>query len=433
MTLLFIFFSVVLLGALFFSRTLVAYLTHEMEINIQAWLMETSKRGAALVAAEELETYQTPDDMSRSDYQALRYKLADFSNDSGVLYVYYLRALDNDNFQFIIDNDFDEATRVGLDTTPASIAQTPGLPEAFLGQVGITELGSYMTGWEGLFSAYAPIFDNNGNVAAVCGIDINDEIIVSARQREKLLGFLSIAATILVFASGILCFASYRREALLAHNVKKTVEEFARSIVSSGQEHYQKMNELFTALRIMRHDSKYHQNVTLGFLRKGETDKAIEYLGGLQDELSKYELIHFCDNQVINALLLHYAQRCKESNIDFNFKTSMPAKLSISDYDMCIVVGNLLENAFEASQNLNTNKKINLDMMLHNEQIVLRVENNCKAETAEKENTVSDRGLGLRSVQLITERYSGNLSVKQIWHPAGAFGVFTATVLINVG
>jgi hypothetical protein len=64
MTVLYIAFSLLLLGALFFSRQVVTYLREEMEKNIQARLAETSKRGATLIKVEELEKYQAPEDMS---------------------------------------------------------------------------------------------------------------------------------------------------------------------------------------------------------------------------------------------------------------------------------------------------------------------------------------------------------------------------------
>ena len=226
-------FSVVLLGALFFSWSVASYLYNEMEKNIQARLSETGKRGASMVSAMELEAYRTPKDMSRPDYQALRYKLADFAADSGVLYVYYLRPASKETFQYIIDSDFNEKTRVGLDSRPENIATADGMLKALSGQVGIARLGSYSPGWEGLLSAYAPIFDNKGHVVAVCGIDINDKAIVNARRTANRLNFLCILAAVSVFASGTLFFFDYRRrraerESKLLQDKLAVELEFAR-------------------------------------------------------------------------------------------------------------------------------------------------------------------------------------------------------------
>ena len=214
---------------------------------------------------------------------------------------------------------------------------------------------------------------------------------------------------------------------------KQFEADYAREIIASGEGHYQKMNELFEKLRIMRHDFKYHQNVLLDFIQKGETAKAVEYLKGQQAEAMQQELVHFCDNQVINALLVWYAGRYEKAQVNYTFKTALPEKLPVSDYDLCIVIGNLLENALEASLKLADNRKAALGMLLHNEQLVLKLKNNFSKTTAAggptgiPSNPSDGRGLGLRSVQIVTERYKGKLFIKQ------NDTVFTVTVLINLG
>jgi len=216
---------------------------------------------------------------------------------------------------------------------------------------------------------------------------------------------------------------------------KKQFEvNYAREIIASGEGHYQEMIALFEKLRIMRHDFKYHQNVLLDFMHKGETDKAIEYIKGHQAEAARHELTYFCDNQVINALLIWYAGQYEKSQIEYSFKVAVPEKLPISDYDMCIVIGNLLENALEASLKLPDNRKINLDILLHNEQLLLKIGNNftdTRKTIMDKTanvfaNTPDNRGLGLRSVQAIADRYKGKLFIKQVEN------VFTVTMLIDL-
>jgi len=216
---------------------------------------------------------------------------------------------------------------------------------------------------------------------------------------------------------------------------KKQFEaNYAKEIIASSGEHYQKMDELFEKLRIMRHDFKYHQNVLLDFMQKGETGRAIEYLKGQQAEALQHELMHFCDNQVINALLVWYAGRYEKSEVDYTFKVALPEKLPVSDYDMCIVIGNLLENALEASLKLANGRKVDLDIILHNGQLVLKIGNNFEAPLGKQETAMdaatgvltNNKGLGLRSVRIVMDRYQGKLFIKQVEN------VFTVTVLIDI-
>ncbi|MDR1508868.1 MAG: hypothetical protein LBS53_04455, partial [Synergistaceae bacterium] len=207
------------------ARLFVGYLTREMEYSVRDRLVEVSKRGASLVTAAELDRFREVGDMNLPEYLALREKLRDFSADAGVLYVYYLR-VENGMMQYIVDNDFVESTRVGLDTPPSDAALVPGLAPALEGRAGFSGLGNYMADWKGLLSAYSPLFDEDGNVAAVCGADINDEGILAARERASALWVLELALIAAVFALGFFCIAGYRREADIAHEASIAKGQF---------------------------------------------------------------------------------------------------------------------------------------------------------------------------------------------------------------
>jgi len=177
----FVLASVAVLGTSLYSRALVRFSMKIMEQNIESRLMETSKRGSGLVSAEELDIYREAKDMELPGYQTLRLKLREFAEDSGVLYAYYLRP-ENGMLQYIADNDFDTATKVDLNTPSLDIALTPAAAPALLGEVSTSDLGDYKNGWDGLLSAFAPVFDKDGNVAAIFGVDINDELLASASR-----------------------------------------------------------------------------------------------------------------------------------------------------------------------------------------------------------------------------------------------------------
>ena len=104
------------------------------------------------------------------------------------------------------------------------------MPGALEGRVSSAGLGSYMSQWGGLLSAYAPMFDESGRVVAVCGVDINDEQIVSADRRDKLLGILLVVTAAIVLASGVLCLVGYSREARFAREANIFKSKFLSSL-----------------------------------------------------------------------------------------------------------------------------------------------------------------------------------------------------------
>ncbi|MCL2123777.1 MAG: ATP-binding protein [Desulfovibrionaceae bacterium] len=221
----FVITSMTVLCVSLYSRSLVNFFVETSDYNIRQRLIVTAQKLSVQTTAEELDAFRTAADMERPEYQALRLRLVEFAKEADVLYVYFLRE-ENGKLQYIIDNDFDEQTRVGLDTPPEPKERLPNNVLALEGKVGVSPLGVYNPGWEGLLTSYAPVYDHNGNVAAILGVDINDEEVVRSRLRVRILGMLEIAAVIIVLASGIFGFVRYRREARAAKSANDSKSRF---------------------------------------------------------------------------------------------------------------------------------------------------------------------------------------------------------------
>jgi signal transduction histidine kinase/CheY-like chemotaxis protein len=193
--------------------------------NVRQRLMAVSKLAAQLVTAEELKQYQVVEDMKLPSYKELRNKLRDFALEMDVLYVYYERPGKN-KLQYIIDNDFDLETQVGLNTKPYFLNEEDAwmLPVLESGQTVCSEYKQYMEGWEGLMTAYSPIFDKDGKVVAMAGVDIDDTPIVRARWIIYILTISQIVIVIIVFIFSLIGLLNSKKEAIKANaaNVAKS-------------------------------------------------------------------------------------------------------------------------------------------------------------------------------------------------------------------
>jgi len=191
---------------------------------------------------------------------------------------------------------------------------------------------------------------------------------------------------------------------------QKYAADYSRDIIATGREHYQKINEQFDALRVMRHDYKFHLKTALDMLNKGDLEKSREYLSGLHEQFENKELPSFCGNVVINSLVSDYAKKCKELNIDFDVSISIPPDFSVMNYEMCIVLGNLLENAVEACRKITNNRQIKLVLKPKGEQLMLMVRNTFDGEVVlEEDKFISTKrengGIGLESVRAVVDRF----------------------------
>jgi sensor histidine kinase regulating citrate/malate metabolism len=277
-------------------------------------------------------------------------------------------------------------------------------------------------------SAYEPIFHKDTNeFLGLVGADITRTQFNSIMAVFIIQAVASLVAGLTIFA---LAMWRLSGNVHLVINRHRFEAELARGFISAGRSYYQKMNETYETLRIMRHDYRHHLNVIGEFLRTGDKLEIEKYLTALQKKMPENMLDHYCSNSVLNALLASYSERCAKSDIQYDVRISLPDDLTIPNYDMCIVLGNLLENAVEASSRQEGARKIELTVNTKGTHLAVMVQNNFAGEITQDEglpvSTKQYGGLGLHSVQAIATRYGGELMTE--WDA----GKFTAYVLISL-
>jgi signal transduction histidine kinase/DNA-binding response OmpR family regulator len=229
-------------------------------------LKAVSLSASTFVNADELEKFQTIEDMKLESYQDIKKKLYYFSKQVDVFYVYYMRIIDG-KIQYIIDNDYDEKTRVGLDTPLTDIAIEEGADDAYLtGEVNCEDIGSYTEGWEGLMSAYAPVFNSQGKIVGVVGVDIKDAEIMDSRLKMSRLTGIEIFSVILVMVSGTICLMGFKNAAKRAEASNQSKSTF---------------------LAMISHEIRTPMNAIIGLSELTQREygkpKGLEYISGIKN------------------------------------------------------------------------------------------------------------------------------------------------------
>jgi len=207
------------------ANRFIAFSVRAMEHNIEQRMISVAKYLASSVSSEELDKFRKAEDMELQSYKDLRKELLEFSKENDVLYAYFIRPL-QDSMQYIVDNDFDGKTQVGLNTPPYDVQTEPWLLSVLKGQPICSGLGNYSFGWEGLLTGYAPIFDKEGNVKAIAGVDMKDKDIVFARKMIFILTPIQIISVVLVFISGLLSLIRFYGETNKAKKASETKSKF---------------------------------------------------------------------------------------------------------------------------------------------------------------------------------------------------------------
>ena len=178
----------------------------------QHHLVSASQALAKLTSVEELDLYHTAEDTETEAYQELKRRLSTFAENNNLLYAYYWRYYGNTQLQFIVDNDFDPEDEVGPWEIVEIVEDYLALP-ALAGNIVVSDLSRIALTWDGLITAYAPVYDGEGNIYCIAGVDISHKYLFLHRRDAWRMTLLQLVAIPLSIISGILNLLLYRRRA----------------------------------------------------------------------------------------------------------------------------------------------------------------------------------------------------------------------------
>ncbi len=177
---------------------------------------------------------------------------------------------------------------------------------------------------------------------------------------------------------------------------------------------YENLQEKITDARRAKHDVRHHITLMQEYLASGELNALREYLSSYGDSLPDDSLVRFCENAAANAVLLYFAQQAKDNDIDYIVKADVPSDIFVSDTDLSVLFGNLIENALDACrEETMDDRKIVICARLTGNSLCITVDNSFTgtlrrtADGALVSTKHSGLGLGTQSVKSIAEHYAG--------------------------
>lgn len=177
---------------------------------------------------------------------------------------------------------------------------------------------------------------------------------------------------------------------------------------------YENLREKITDARRAKHDVRHHITLMREYLNRGELDALRRYLSEYSESLPDDSLVRFCENTAANAVLLYFAQQAKDSGIDYIVKAEIPGDIFVSDTDISVLFGNLIENALDACRGeTSEDRKIIVRAGLAGGSLCITVDNTftglLKHTSSGELASTKHRGLGLgtKSAESIAAHYGG--------------------------
>ncbi|MDR2527605.1 MAG: response regulator [Synergistaceae bacterium] len=413
-----------------------------MQDSLSLRLLTTARFAAGLMDEDTLNELREPADMEKELYRQKREELMRFAEKEKITYVYFMRIV-GEELRYIIDNDQDPKTQVTLGMTTAPDGY---VMNAFAGRAVSTHMGNYAGIWEGLMSAYAPVFDARGQVVAVAGVDIKDSAITAAtRQNTTLNRIFSFEISAIIVVGVTLLALSYRN-----------AKAYLRALQIKNR-----------FLSQMSHQMRTPMNVIIGMSELAQREygkpKGLEHIGyvkqagsnllSLINDILDFSEIEAGRMEIQNAryrtasllidVMLTLRAQIGEKEITFlsDLDKSIPSVMIGDETRVRQILLNLLSNAvkytkkgfvkFTARSDLRPDASVFLTFTVEDSGIGVRTEDLDKLFDkfsrldAERNTHILGTGLGLPIARKLCNAMGGDITVRSEY---GVGSTFTATI-----
>lgn len=169
----------------------------------------------------------------------------------------------------------------------------------------------------------------------------------------------------------------------------------------------------FSLWRKSIHDYKNTILAMEAMLKNGDEEKLASFLEEEHNAfMHRAEYIHTGNSTVDTVINTKYAI-AKEKDIDFIVNAVMPKECTVSDIHLAAVLGNLIDNAIEASEK-ESEPYVDIEIAVKQNFLLIKIVNKCTSSNITKDTSKKNKefhGIGLKSVRQIVNEYDGEFDL----------------------
>lgn len=190
----------------------------------------------------------------------------------------------------------------------------------------------------------------------------------------------------------------------------KTYLKLIEYQTEQSRQHLGEVQGIYREMRGYKHDFHHHLQALKGQLEAGETERALTYIAQLDSQLMHMDTLLKTGNIALDAILSAKIAQAKAAGIAVTVKANVPDNLLLSDLELSIVVGNLLDNAIEASSAASGERFLRLFMGMKGKMLYFSMLNSAGSKLPKKGGLFSSRkeglhGFGLRRAESILKEH----------------------------
>ena len=218
-------------------------------------------------------------------------------------------------------------------------------------------------------------------------------------------------------AGGISALIFILLEYLLQRIMKR---EEDKTIIYQNKLMKQQMDEIeniYMTMRGWRHDYHNHLQSLKGYLSLNKVDQMKNYLNELETDLDSIDTLYHSGNLQLDSILNAKLAIAEKGQIRIHCDASIPPQLHVSDLDLCVILGNLLDNAIESCRKIKNpdERFIRVYIGILKKQLYISI-TNATSETVKQRTDHyfttkrGDHGHGLKRVDQVVKKYDGYLN-----------------------
>lgn len=213
-----------------------------------------------------------------------------------------------------------------------------------------------------------------------------------------------------------------------SRKIDKQIASYQQELIET---HYREVDNMYHQIRGWRHDYRNHIQTMKAYAANHDWEAICRYLDLLDQDLTTVDTVIKTGNPMTDAILNSKISLAKAKGIQVIADAHIPVRLKSSEIDLCCILGNLFDNAIEASVKLPPEQRlIRVYMDMKNTQLYISFTNFTAGKKLQKEGKVfrttkgEGHGFGLVRIDAIVERLEGYISRNS------EDGAFTTEILL---
>lgn len=222
--------------------------------------------------------------------------------------------------------------------------------------------------------------------------------------------YIAIYSACLLYINLVICF--YTETIKTSYN-ERHMRELAEQQLQIQISYYEKEQQARDATRALWHDIKKYTNATQDLFQHGDMENAVQSLQQATTALSEIHQTVDVGNAVVNGILERALEQVQNQGIFLDFNVWVSDQLPISAVDLYIIMGNTIDNAIEACQQVPAadSPTISLTLRQQNHTLFYAIDNPIPAKQGKKPGDV--HGYGIRNVKNCVAKYHGTTTVSK--------------------